>query len=61
MSTKWVVRWLSIFTGSTIVAVCIGIYLDRVFHSAPCMILIVLAYAIGGNFYKLWKEIHIDG
>lgn len=61
MHTKWVLRWLAVFSFTCIICVLIGMYLDTLFNSAPCMILLLLAYAIGGNFYKLWKELNKDG
>lgn len=57
---KWAIRWLSSFTITTLLASFLGIWLDKQFHSAPFMILCMLAYAIFGNFYKLWKELSKD-
>ncbi|MEG0468544.1 AtpZ/AtpI family protein [Amedibacillus sp. YH-ame10] len=57
---KWAIKWLATFTLSCLIAAVVGVWLDELLHTAPCMILVFLAYAIGGNFYTLWKELSKD-
>lgn len=48
-------RFMMLILLSSILAVCIGIWLDQKFHTTPIMILLLLAYAIGSSFYLLMK------
>lgn len=46
---------------SCILSVVAGIWLDEKLHTAPVFLLVLLAYAIGANFYLLWKAVSKDG
>lgn len=45
---------------SCILCVLAGVWLDEKLHSAPVFLLVLLAYAIGANFYLLWKAVIKD-
>ncbi|MCH4286723.1 MULTISPECIES: AtpZ/AtpI family protein [Bacillota] len=45
---------------SCILCVLAGVWLDEKLHSAPVFLLVLLAYAIGANFYLLWKAVSKD-
>ena len=53
---KWAIQWLAVFTLTTLFAAGISYLLDQWLNTAPLAILLCLAYAIGGGFYRLWKE-----
>ena len=57
---QWALRWLAIFVMSCLAGVGIGLWLDQLLHTTPIFILLFVAYAIIGNFYKLWKEMSKD-
>lgn len=40
---------------SCIAAAFLGVFLDEIFHTTPFALLILLAYAIGGNLYLMVK------
>lgn len=48
-------RFMMMILLSSILAVCIGIWLDQKLHTTPIMIILLLAYAIGSSFYLLMK------
>ena len=49
------VRFMMTLLLSCILAVLVGIWLDKKLHTMPIMLLVLLAYAIGANFYLLMK------
>ena len=57
---QWALRWLAVFVVSCLAGVVIGLWLDQLLHTTPIFILLLVAYAIIGNFYKLWKEMSKD-
>ena len=53
---KWAFVWFSTFVGSCIIAVVLGMWLDQMLHTTPIIVLMLVAYAIIGNFYRLYKD-----
>lgn len=54
------IRFLTTMTLSCILAVFVGNWLDEQLHTTPWVFLGLLFYAIGANFYLLWKGLSID-
>lgn len=48
-------RLIFSMAASAILAIFIGNWLDGIFHTSPWILLILLAYAIGGSLYMLIK------
>lgn len=48
-------RLISAMAVSAILAIFIGNWLDGIFHTSPWILLVLLAYAIGGSLYLLIK------
>lgn len=56
------IRLVSLMAVGGILAVFIGMKLDAYFHTAPWILLGLLAYAIGGSLYLIVKELgDVDG
>lgn len=53
-------RFMMTLLISCILSVLAGIWLDGLMHSTPIFLLVLLAYAIGSNFYLLWKGMSKD-
>ena len=49
------VRFIMTLLLSCLCAVVIGLWIDKRWHSTPFVMLLLLAYAIGANFYLLMK------
>lgn len=49
------VRFLMTLLLSCLLAVLAGVWVDEKLHTAPVFLLVLLAYALGTNFYLLLK------
>lgn len=48
-------RFMMTFLLSCALATIAGVWLDKKLHTTPIVLLLLLAYAIGANFYLLMK------
>lgn len=48
-------RFMMTFLLGCILAVVLGVWLDKKLHTTPIVLLLFLAYVIGANFYLLMK------
>lgn len=53
-------RFMTMLLFSCILCVLAGIWLDDQLHTTPIFLLVLLAYALGSNFYLLWKGMSKD-
>lgn len=53
-------RFMMTLLLSCILCVIAGIWLDNKLHTTPIFLMVFLAYAIGSNFYLLWKGMSKD-
>ncbi|MEF9919737.1 MAG: AtpZ/AtpI family protein [Erysipelotrichaceae bacterium] len=50
------IKVISTMALTCILAVFIGHFIDQKLHTTPFFLLALLAYAIGGNLYRLFKD-----
>ena len=48
------------FTMTLLISCILCVLAGEKLHSAPVFLLVLLAYAIGANFYLLWKAVSKD-
>lgn len=57
---KKAVRFMTGMMISCVIAVFVGMWLDKLLHTEPWIFLLLLLYAIAGNLYLLMKGLNID-
>lgn len=55
------IRFVTLMLMSCLLAVLAGLWIDEQVHTTPLFLFILLAYAIGGNLYRLLKGSSEDG